>query len=203
MYRLTYWAKRGRAEQVRLLLEVLGEPYENVHIDAARLEALRSRGPEPFWFGSVPMLQDGEFHLVQGCAIMGYLGRKHGLGPSDPRSLAHADAMTLGAEDLRTAYLGLWGEGGPERQPAFVAGPWSQRWLPRLDALLAARGTGYLVGPDLTHGDVAMWDALDAILAWVPGASLDGFGHLQRFREALAARPRVAAYLISARRASG
>lgn len=141
--------------------------------------------------------------IVQGCAIMGYLGRKHGLGPSDLRSLAHADAMALGAEDIRTTYLGLWGEGGAERQAAFVAGPWAQRWLPRLDALLALRGTGFLVGPALTHGDIAMWDAVDAVLTWVPGASLDGFAHLRRFHDDIRSRPRIAAYLASDRHARG
>ena len=70
-YRLFYWALRGRGEQIRLLLNELGQDYEDVQVtpqgDFAKLKA---EGAGTLAFGSVPMLEDGDFRLVQGPVIM-------------------------------------------------------------------------------------------------------------------------------------
>ena len=173
MYRLTYFAKRGRGEQVRLLLREADVPYQDVHVAGRSFASLQDEGASKLWFGSIPLLEDGDFRLVQGSAIMGYLGRKHGLAPTDAQGIARADAMTLGAEDLRSTYLGLWGPDGAQKQRAFVQGRWTNRWLPRLEELLHLNGdTGFFVGDNLSYADIAMWDALDAILTWVPATTL-------------------------------
>jgi glutathione S-transferase len=201
-YRLFYWALRGRGEQVRLLLNELGADYEDVHVSKKdRFKAMRDEGPGTLSFGSVPMLQDGDFTLVQGPAIMNYLGRKHGIMPEDSRAAARTEAMVLGAEDMRMAYFRSLGDGKAEKQAKLVAGAWTDRWLPAWDGLLAINGdTGYLVGPSLTQADIAVWDALDAFVTWVEGASFGGFARLERFYESVRARPGVAAYLASDRR---
>jgi glutathione S-transferase len=112
--------------------------------------------------------------------------------------------MVLGAEDLRSIYLGFWGPGDAARRAAFVAGPWRERWRPAFEGLLELGGdTGHFVGGRITHADIAVYDALDAVLQWVEGATLDGCPRLQAFMAAIAARPRIAAYLASERRASG
>jgi len=59
---------------------------------------LKGEGPGTLYFGSVPMLADGDFKLAQGPAIMNYLGRKHGIMPGDLRAAARVDAVVLGAE---------------------------------------------------------------------------------------------------------
>jgi glutathione S-transferase len=203
-YRLHYWALRGRGEQIRLLLNELRQDYEDVYVVKERdFPTLRAQGPGTLYFGSVPMLEDGDFKLVQGPVIMSYLGRKHGIMPTELRPAARVDAMVLGAEDMRMAYFRLLGddERAAERRRAFVRGEWRDRWLPAWNGLLELNGDdGYLVGPSLTPADVAVWDALDAILTWVDGASLDGFRRVHDFYEMMAARPAVAAYLASDRR---
>jgi len=201
-YRLFYWALRGRGEQIRLLLNELGEAYEDIHVSkAGRFKAMRDEGPGTLSFGSVPMLQDGDFTLVQGPAIMNYLGRKHGIMPTDVRAAARTEAMVLGAEDMRMAYFRTLGDGKAEKQAKFVAGAWMERWLPAWAGALELNGdTGYLVGPSLTQADIAVWDALDAVVTWVDGASLAGFPRVERFYESIRVRPGIAAYLASDRR---
>jgi glutathione S-transferase len=201
-YRLFYWKLRGRGEQIRLLLHELGQPYEDVHVTKEdTFAALRREGPGTLAFGSVPMLQDGALKLVQGPAIMNYLGRKHGLMPNDPRDAATTEAMVLGAEDMRMAYFRSLGNHAAERQAAFVAGDWRDRWLPAWEGLLARNGDhGVLIGPALTHADVAVWDALDQSVTGVAGATLDGFPRVERFYASVAARPAIAAYLASDQR---
>ena len=194
-YTLYYWPFRGRGEQIRLLFHVLGIPFEDVRVDRAAFADLRAAGPEVLAFGSIPMLDDDGFRLVKGPAILGYLGAKHGLRPTEPRDAARCDALTLGAEDLRIRYFRAFGEDEAKRAE-FVRGEWSERWLPRLDGLLARSGSDrHFVGATLTVADVALWDVLDAVTTFIPGATLAGHDRLEAFRRAFAARPPVAAYL--------
>lgn len=203
-YTLTYWNKRGRGEQIRLLLNELGADYEEVQIErnSPQLRALQAQGPKMLYFGSVPMLEDGGFRLCQAPVILSYLVAKHGLAPADLQQRAKADAICWGAEDLRCLYFGLFFASDPSAaQAAFVAGPWRKRWLMSLDGLLALNGdTDVFVGRDLTHADIAAWDVLDSVTTWIEGATLEGFPRLERFHQAIAARPRIAAYLASDRR---
>ena len=201
-YQLFYWALRGRGEQVRLLLNELGQDYEDVHVtkDGA-FRQMREEGPSTLYFGSVPMLRDGDFKLVQGPVIMNYLGRKHGIMPSEPRAAAKTEAMVLGAEDMRMAYFRLLRPDAVERQSKFINGDWKDRWLSAWDGLLALNAdTGYLVGTSLTQADLAVWDALDAIVTWIEGASFGSFGRVQTFYETIKGRPAISSYLASDRR---
>jgi glutathione S-transferase len=164
---------------------------------------LRREGPGTLYFGSVPMLQDGEFKLVQGPAIMNYIGRKHGIMPSDIQAAARTEAMVLGAEDMRMAYFRLLGDTdqAAERRSRFVAGAWHERWLSAWDGLLDLNGdNGYLLGPALTQADLAVWDALDAIVTWIDGARFGPFARVEKFYESIRARPAIAEYLGSDRR---
>ena len=200
MYRLYYWAKRGRGEQIRLLLSELDQPYQDVHLAGESFREVRARRPRVLWFGSVPMLEDGDFHLVQGPVILSYLARKHGIAPARLEDASRADAIAWGAEDLRIAYFDVWRDETEVRQDNLVRGHWNDRYLPGFDDLLEQNGTGFLVGDGLTHADIAVWDILDSMTSWVKGASLDGYPRLAEFYAGIKSRPRIAAYLASDRR---
>ena len=202
-YRLYYLNKRGRAEQVRLLLSELDQPYNEVHVAGESLGELRARRPRVLWFGTVPMLEDGDFHLVQAPVILSYLARKHGIAPTRLEDASRADAIAWGAEDLRIEYFDVWRDDSAALQAKLVRGSWSDRYLPGFDDLLEQSGTGFLVGDRLSHADIAVWDILDSMTTWVAGANLDGFPRLAAFYAAIKARPRIAAYLASDRRPAG
>ena len=201
-YQLFYWAFRGRGEQIRLLLSELGQDFADIHIDIdGEFVAMRNDGPSRLYFGSVPMLEDGGFRLSQGPAIMNYLGHKHGIMPSDPQAAAKTEAMVLGAEDMRMAYFRTLGARAEEKQAKFVAGDWKGRWLRAWEGLLKQNGdTGYLVGTSLTQADVAVWDAIDAIVTSIEDADLRQSTRVEKFFQSIRARPNVAKYLSSDRR---
>ena len=93
------------------------------------------------------------------------------------------------------------GDRAAERRSKFVDGEWRDRWLPAWDGLLELNGNnGYLVGTSLTQADLAVWDALDAIITWIDGASFGAFGRVEKFYESISVRPAIAAYLASDRR---
>ena len=52
----------------------------------------------------------------------------------------------------------------------------------------------------LTQADLAVWDALDSIVTWIEGAKFGAFGRVEKFYEAIRARPAIAEYLASDRR---
>ena len=196
-YRLHYFPIRGRGEQIRLLCHACAIPFEDVRVTRTDFVALRAEGPARLAFGSLPMLEDDGFFLVQGPAIMSYLGTKHGARPSDLRAAARCDALTLGAEDLRIRYFRAFGEDAAKKAE-FVRGDWAERWLPRLDGLLAQNGSDHhFVGRTLTTADVALWDVLDAVTHFIEGATLAGAARLQGFYQAFASQPAIAAYLAA------
>ncbi len=200
-YKLYYFPIRGRGEQVRLFLHALEIPFEDVLVKRDQFLELQKQGPSMLYFGSLPMLEDGEFRLCQGPAILSYLARKHDAAPNDPQLSAKADAIAWGAEDLRMRYFKLFGNDSEKTRGELVAGDWKTRWLPSLNGLLELNGnTDHFVGDQLTHADIAVWDILDAILGNIQSASLDDFSRLQAFYDTLRSRPAVAAYVESGKR---
>ncbi len=195
-YQLFYWALRGRGEQIRLLLNELGQDFADIHIGMdGEFASMRNDGR--LYFGSVPMLEDDGFRLSQGPAIMNYIGRKHGIMPSDPRAAAKTEAMVLGAEDMRMAYFRTLGPRAEKDQAKFVAGDWKGRWLRAWEELLEQNGdTGYLVGTSLTQADIAVWDAIDAIVTSIEDANLGQSARVEKFFQSVGARPNVAKYLL-------
>ena len=197
-YKLYYFSIRGRGEQVRLFLHALELPFEDVLVKSDQFLELKKQGPSTLYFGSLPMLEDGDFRLCQGPVILSYLARQHGAAPNDSQLGAKADAIAWGAEDLRTRYFKLLGDDGEKAQSEFVAGDWKTRWLPSLNGLLELNGnSGHFVGDQLTHADLAVWDVLDAILENIQSASLDSYSGLQAFYDSVRSRPAVAAYVES------
>ena len=197
-YKLNYFSIRGRGEQVRLFLNALELPFEDVLIKPDQFKALKKQGPSTLSFGSLPMLEDGDFRLCQGPVILSYLARQQGAAPNDSQLSAQADAIAWGAEDLRMRYFKLLGDDAEKAQAEFIAGNWKTRWLPSLNGLLDLNGNSHhFIGDQLTHADIAMWDVLNAILEGVQSASLDGHNAVQAFYDSIRNRPAVAAYLES------
>lgn len=172
---------------------------EDIHIKPdGEFQALKKEGAGTLYFKSVPMLQDGDFKLVQGPVIMNYLGRKHGLMSEDLQIAAKTEAIVLGAEDMRMAYFRSFGtsEEALKKQAVFVKEQWQQRWLPSWNELLEINGdNGFLVGDKLTQADVAVWDALDAVTHWIEGADLKDYPRLEKFHKKISQRPGIETYL--------
>ena len=145
-YKLYYWPLQGRGEQIRLLLHELEQDFEDIHIKPeGEFLTLKKQGAKTLYFKSVPMLEDGDFRLVQGPVIMNYLGRKHGLMSDDLQVAAKTEAMVLGAEDMRMAYFRAFGQLLPRAERHRPRGPAGRRcrWPGRsLRLLSGCRGSG-------------------------------------------------------------
>jgi glutathione S-transferase len=112
MIRLYEVALSGNCHKVRLLLSMLGLPYESVAVDLAageqRTPAYRALNP----FGEVPTLIDGDVAIRDSQAILVYLASRYGgerWWPQDPVRLARivgwlstaANEIAAGPNSLR------------------------------------------------------------------------------------------------------
>ncbi len=88
----------SRGEECRLALHIAGIDFEDVRIKRADWTNLKPNMP----FGSVPVLElPGKPALAQSNAILTFIGREHGLHPTDSFEAARHEAVMAHVEDLR------------------------------------------------------------------------------------------------------
>ncbi|MDI3289596.1 glutathione S-transferase [Polyangium sp. 15x6] len=221
-YELYYWPSiQGRGEFVRLAFEEAGVPY----VDVARLPAKKGggvrammkllegggRGLVPF---APPFLEVGDFLLGHTANILLYLGPRLGLVPDDEESRLHAHQLELSVtdfvaeihdthhpiasslyyEDQKTAAKKRASLFRKERLP---------RFLGYFEQALARNGGAHLVGSTLSYVDLSMFQVIEGLRYAFPNAMARAersTPKLAALAGAVAARPRIAAYLASPRR---
>lgn len=97
--KVTYFDFPGsRGEEVRLALTVAGVDFDDNRISFPAWPDLKPTTP----FGSLPTFElEGRPVLAQVNAILGYIGREHGLHPKDNWEAARHEALMNAVEDLR------------------------------------------------------------------------------------------------------
>lgn len=223
-YELYYWPTiQGRGEFVRLALEEAGAPYADIARGSkkdgkgvpALLAFLEDEGVEhpPF---APPFLKNGPLVIGQTAAILLYLGGRHGLAPKtgDGRLWVHQIQLTI---------ADLVGEAHDTHHPLSVnlyyedqkaeavrrARDFRQSRLPKflnwLESILERnpRGDAHLVGARLSYADLSLFQAVEGLNYAFPRAMkrlLADTPRVAALHDAVAARPRIKAYLDSDRR---
>jgi len=217
-YKMSYFDGRGRGEQIRLFLHELGVAFEDNRLGRDGFVALQKQENSPLTFGSVPLLEEGKFQVVQGAAIMAYLAKNHGVYPKNSQEAAQADAVVLGAEDFRikifnepTTKAKTSTDGKTDAEKAdidkaqesvknFLTNTWHGRWAGQFEHILKSNGTGFAVGKSFSHADAAMFDVVD-LLHFAMGPLFSGLDdktpNLAAFYKSIAARPNIKKYIES------
>ena len=224
-FELFYWPTiQGRGEFVRLVFEEAGLPY----VDVARLPEsatggvaamLRlleddTSGTPPF---APPVLRVGKLRIAQTALICRYVAEQGGLLPSKSEHHLLADQLmltvmdrVLEAHDTHHPISGslYYEEQEAEalrRAPIYV-GERLPKALDHFERVLAANSAGKgraLVSAKLSYVDLALFQLVAGIAYAFPRslASLaPTFPLVMALHEAVASRPRIAAYLASPRR---
>ena len=209
---LTYFPSRGRAELIRLVLAEAGVDYQEHPIGKGTPPA--NGRPTDFTvlketpllpFGAVPVWEEPDgFILAQSAAIASHLARIHGLRGKTPREAAQCDQL-LGAYDDVRMELRKVATAAPEGRAAqreLLASQFLPRWFGYFDRLLKANGggRGWLIGDSFTVADLALWYLIESCQENGFGAAVSACPLLTAFAARVAARPRLAEYLGSARR---
>ncbi|MFO0760736.1 MAG: glutathione S-transferase family protein [Byssovorax sp.] len=220
-YELFYWPSiQGRGEFIRLALEEAGADY----VDVARLSASEgggvpammkvmkdSAGLEPF---APPFLRAGDLVVAQVANILLFLGPRLGLVPGDEASRLRANQLQLTIADFvaevhdthHPIATGLYYEDQKAEARARARGFIAERmpkFLGYFERVLEKNGGEHLVGAALSYVDLSMFQVLTGLEYAFPNATSAVRGNHPRLfalRDAVAARPKITAYLTSPRR---
>ncbi len=191
---LTYFDFDGsRGLECRLALTLAGVEFDDNRIKREEWRALKPTLP----FGALPMLEVDGRRLPQSTAILRWVGRNHGMHPSDAWAAAEHDALMQSVEDLRHKVpgRGLTEEEKKTAREEFAAG-WLTRWAASISSHLIGP---YLEGDELHVADLKLYVILRAYLTggydYIPPSFFDDFPTIQAFFAAVDAHPGVKAYL--------
>jgi glutathione S-transferase len=223
-YELYYWPHiQGRGEFIRLALEEGGAEY----VDVARLpesegggRAAVSRvledaagGRMPF---APPILKAGKLLISQTANILHYLGPRLDLVPEGEAARLWAHQLQLTLSDLVVeahdthhpiAKSLYYEDQKPEalRRAADFRALRLPKFLGYFERVLAANpaGDSHLIGKSLTYVDLSMFQVIAGLSYALPramAALARQHPKLAALHRRVAERPRIAAYLASARR---
>jgi len=200
-FELLYFPIRGRAEAVRLTLEEVGASYKDVaptDWPKTKQEGIES-GKIPF--GQMPVLFNGDLHLVQSYAILRHLARKYDLYGSSSEQ-THVDELLDETEDIRGKWTKYFfvdkaSEESKQAHEKYLAGalPLIEKWLERHDG-----GRQWLLGSTFSIADISLFGLLDYHTATGFPNLTDPYPLLKGWFGRVAARPRIAAFLHSPKR---
>lgn len=165
--KLTYFdAPTSRGEECRLALWLAGVDFDDNRIGRNDWAALKPTTP----FGSLPVFEvAGKPAISQSNAILGHIGRRYGLLPTDEWEALRLDSLLSAAEDLRHAISRTFGikdaEELKQRRAELVAGP---------IANFAANVEKQIVGPFAGGAQISVADIKLFVMAgWLKSGVLD------------------------------
>jgi glutathione S-transferase len=203
MIKLTYFPARARVEPARLMLELVGVPYE---IEAISVETWagpdgKEHHQQCTPFGQLPILHDGDLTICQSRAIHRYLARKLGLYGDTIQDAARVDEVYETADEIFLDISSFhW---NPQFHHSRAQHRETMRGkltlLQRYFARLRADAEHWLLPGRYTLADVAMAFVLESTLPLHPGL-LHEFPELERAMTAFFATGGVREYVRGERR---
>lgn len=218
-YQLYYWPGiQGRGEFVRLALEESGVDYQDVARDEGSpslMAAMTQRDAAHAPFAPPFIVADGQV-IGQTANILYFLGPRLGLAPAQEAGrcwvnqlqLTIADMVTEAHDTHHPVASGLYYE---DQKSEALRRAWDftsarmEKFLRYFEAILQANpdGPAFLAGAALSYADLSMFQLIEGLDYAFPKAMAHlkpSLPHLMALHDAVAQRPRIAAYLQSPRR---
>ena len=215
-YELFYWPGiQGRGEFIRLAFEEAGARYEDVARSPGGMPKMMTlmRSPprgmtEPF---APPFLRHGKLLVAQTANVLLYLAPRLGLVPANEASRLRAHELQLTVTDFVaeihdthhpiavSQYYEDQKSEAKKRARVFV----DERLPKYLGYFERAAASGRMVGRSLSYVDLSMFQLVEGLEYAFPRAMKrvgKRIPKLLALRDAVAARPRIAAYVASERR---
>jgi len=176
---LHYWNIRGLGEPIRMMLEYLGESYENKY-ETSIENWFKEKLNLDIELANLPYLVDGKIKLTQSFAIMRYLARKHKkllpLGEIEQQRLDQAEAFLI---DLRFAFAMLcYNPEFKSMKESFLTD--LPRKLAEFEKVLGKRS--WAVSDNLTYVDFGICVILDHMELCFPGC-YENLPNIQQYKK--------------------
>lgn len=217
-YELYYWPEiQGRGEFVRLALEEAGADYVDVARRSGGTEkmlALMNGGRAAHQPFAPPFLKAGKLVIAQTANILLFLGARHGLAPKPEAGRLWAHQLQLTVTDFvveihdthHPIASGLYYE-DQKKEAKRRAEDFRQRRTPKylgyFDDVIDKSGGPFLLGRRLSHPDLSLFQLVEGLRYAFPNMMRRLERKIPRAVEVhdrVMKRPRIAAYLASARR---
>lgn len=220
-YELFYWdGIQGRGEFVRLALEEAGADYVDVVRKPGRgtdeMLALMKSATEPHIPFAPPFLKDGDRIISHVANILFYLGPKLALAPEDEALRWFANGLQLTITDFiaevhdthhpiaTSKYYEEQKEEAKARTAEFITNR-IPKFLGYFERVLAQNPakSGFIAGSAITYVDLSLFQVWEGLAYAFPRAMkhhAKDYPGLEKLRDTVKARPRLAAYLASPRR---
>jgi glutathione S-transferase len=222
-YQLYYWPTiQGRGEFVRLALEEAGARYRDVARESGRgagvgalLALMQSRRVERAPFAP-PFLKAGPLLIGQTANILEFLGRRHGLAPRDEGASLFANQLQLTIADflveIHDTHHPISGnlyfeeqKKEARRRAADFLKSRAPKYLGYFERVLeqSARRGRYALGARASYVDLSLFQIVAGLSYAFPRAMARAARKHRRLfalHDTVRERPRIAAYLASARR---
>ena len=181
----------GRGEASRLAFHLAGAEWTDERFKG---DWPAKKGTTPF--GAMPTLTvEGKPVLSQSNAILGYIGRRHGLLPEDEWEAARHVSIMNATEELRAEAAATSRDDKDAKRAArqaFASG-YLTRWVSNLSEQVIGP---FLGGETLSVADLKLFVMLRAyrngVFDHVPATILDGYPKIIGLYDAVAAHPKVA-----------
>jgi glutathione S-transferase len=178
----------SRGEECRLALHISGVEFEDVRIQSADWQNLKSKMP----FGALPVLDlPGRAPLGQTNAILVLIGRRHGLHPTDDFEAARHEAVMHHVEELRahvTPSLRMKDEGEKQKARQALAESYLPMWAGYAESHISDTGP-FFAGEKLNVVDLKLhrivhWFA-SGVIDHIPATVFAPFAKLNRVYNAV------------------
>lgn len=221
-YELYYWPTiQGRGEFVRLALEEAGVEYIDVgrlpekdgggRPGVAKLLTSETAIMPPF---APPILKVGDRLISHTANILMFLGAHHGLAPADEAGRSWANELQLTVTDFMKEVhdthhpiaSGLYYDeqkAEAKRRTGDFLTVRAPKFLGYFEKILQRNGGKYLIGNAVSYPDLSLFQTVSGLRYAFPKAMARLMKDIPlsvALRDAVAKRPRIAAYLDSPRR---
>ncbi|KAL9649879.1 hypothetical protein ABK040_011352 [Willaertia magna] len=192
-YEVTYFQFPGRAEPIKMILEVGNVPYVFHGITFQDWPSVKHSTR----YGQIPFVKktgDSEFELYQSLAIARFFAKESGLYPTDNYQAAQSDEYVNVVKDtVDSFYKAFFGPNKDEDVKNFYS-----TTLPNVLKALESqvKSTGYLVGSGLTWADIYLFDLLNGI---GKDTDLKDYPKISALKQVVANNEKIDAYLKSDR----
>ncbi|XP_066986989.1 glutathione S-transferase Mu 6-like [Macrobrachium rosenbergii] len=195
-----YWEVRGLGQYIRLLLEYVGEQYE---------EKTYRYGPAPdfdknAWFSVKPTMDlpipnlpyyiDGDVKQTQSYAIMRHLGRKYDLCGRTEKERMTVDLLMEQGKDMRFGFYITCQNYTEEGAKKYITN--LKETLKLLSNILGNQS--WFAGDKITLADFVMYEELD-VTSFMDPKYLDSFPNLKNFVKRFEELPAIKKFLSSPR----
>lgn len=193
-YKLTYFdGPVSRGEECRLALHVAGVDFVDERIQSATWPERKPKTP----FGALPVLEvEGKGQLAESNAILCFVGRAHGLHPSDLFEAARHEAIMSVIEELRLRiFPTMTMKDADEKRRAReqLASGYMQEWGASVDRQVESGP--FVAGERIHVVDIKLY----VVMTWfvkgaldhVPKDVLAKYSRLMRLYETVKQHPRV------------